>query len=126
MDGHQIAAAQRAYDLAVERIFRDVPSDWAGAAVAVDFGRSPPYRFVAPDGTWWESDVPVTGLSEEATVEAASRVQVDIARTWCIQWPSCPTHGGQMTPTTQSGRAVWVCDGGETPVPIGELGGPNT
>jgi hypothetical protein len=126
VDSHQVAAAQRAYDIAVERIFRDLPPDWVGAAVAVDFGRSPPYRFVAPDGTWRESDVPVTGLGEEATVEAASRLQVDIARTWCIEWPVCPSHGRQMAPTMQSGRAVWTCDGGDPPAPIGELGTANT
>ena len=116
VDSHQVAVAQRAYDLAVERIFHDLPPGWVPAAVAIDFGRSPPYRFVAPDGTWWESDVPVTGLTKEATVEAASRLQVDIARTWYIEWPSCSVHGGQMTPTVQSGRAVWACDRGDTRV----------
>lgn len=121
MDRADAAAAQAAYDVAIERLFRDLPPDWDGAAVAVDFGRSPQYRFVAPDGTWWESEVPVTGNNEEATVEAASRLQVDIARTWCLTWPACRSHGQEMRPTIQSGRAVWACDHGDPSVLVGEL-----
>jgi hypothetical protein len=104
---------QRAYDEALTRLFEDLPEEWVGAAASVDLASEFPYRFVAPDGSWHERDVPDVDDPELAAVELVDRLQDDVIETWQLAWPRCSTHQHPMVPRLLERIAVWVCPVGD-------------
>jgi len=118
---------QGAYDEALRRVLRDLPTDLVDATITVDF-TSPDnshYRFSRPDGTGHARSLQFTVDAEEATVILADQVQEDVFEAvWSACWPQCRWHDQSPVPRLKDGNAAWVCPrSGDRVARIGEMSG---
>jgi hypothetical protein len=112
---------QRIYELALERVMRDLhATSRLRPEVQIDF-TSP------KDLQYWYESRHAYGLHrgtvdiEDATVELADLVQNDVLEDlWGTAWPACPGHDHPASPRMIDGMATWVC--GKTGAKLADVG----